>query len=90
MKPFATLRPLVAGVFALAATLSGLAAPVIVNTEEEWDGTNNPHEADGVSLSGSGTAGDPATYLIPEGLTIEPGGVIMMSPSAESGPPGWA
>lgn len=84
MKPFATLRPLVAGAFALAATLSGLAAPVIVNTEEGWDGINNPHEADGVSLSGSGTAGDPATYLIPEGLTIEPGGVILMSPSADS------
>jgi hypothetical protein len=61
------------------ATTRALAAPIVVSTPEDWNGVLNPHEADGVTLSGSGTAGDPAVYTIPDGLVIQSTGAIRLT-----------
>lgn len=65
----------------LAAQLMVLAAtgaPVIVNSTEEWDGLSNPHAADGVTLSGSGTDTDPWVYTIPNGMRITSTGTVKL------------
>lgn len=50
---------------------------VTVSTTESWNGTLNPHSADGVTLAqGSGTEADPAVYTIPKGMTITASGKI--------------
>lgn len=55
---------------------SAASAPVEVVAREVWDGFQNPHAADGVTLTGAGTVGDPATYTIPRGLSIYGAGQI--------------
>ncbi len=55
------------------------AAPVVIATPEDWNGVLNPHEADGVTLSGSGAPGDPAVYTIPDGMRIESTGAIRLT-----------
>ena len=67
----ATLRIIVAA--------SPGSAPVEVVTREYWDGVANPHAADGVTLTGTGTAGDPATYTVPRGLLLYSDGQIYTS-----------
>ncbi|HNQ90078.1 MAG TPA: putative Ig domain-containing protein [Verrucomicrobiota bacterium] len=54
-------------------------APVEVVTREYWDGVQNPHAAEGVTLTGAGTAEDPATYTVPRGLYIYSSGQIYTS-----------
>lgn len=61
------------------ATTHALAAPIVVSTPEDWNGVLNPHEADGVTLSGSGAPGDPAVYTIPDGLVIQSTGAIRLT-----------
>ncbi|MFM8357781.1 MAG: hypothetical protein ACKOET_04420, partial [Verrucomicrobiota bacterium] len=69
---------------ALAGALAGgpahqaEAALVTVSTTETWDGTTNPHAADGVTVSGSGTDGDPYTYTIPDGMVITSTGRVIL------------
>lgn len=67
----ATLRIIVVG--------SPGSAPVEVVTREYWDGVENPHAADGVTLTGTGTESDPATYTVPRGLLIYSSGQIYTS-----------
>jgi hypothetical protein len=67
----ATLRIIVAA--------SSATAPIEVVSREFWDGRLNPHAADGVTLTGTGTAGDPATYTIPRNLLIYGSGQIYTS-----------
>lgn len=67
-----------AALWVLAAP-GALAAPIVVSTIEDWNGVLNPHEAAGVTLSGSGAPGDPAVYTIPDGLIIESGAAIRLS-----------
>ncbi|MCA9424661.1 MAG: hypothetical protein KC994_06280, partial [Candidatus Omnitrophica bacterium] len=54
----------------------------IVSSIEIWDGTANPHAAQGVTLSGSGTWQSPYVYTIPEGLTVTDRGVIRFASTA--------
>ncbi|MBM3880529.1 MAG: hypothetical protein FJ387_12570 [Verrucomicrobia bacterium] len=58
---------------------SAASAPVEVVTREYWDGVDNPHAAEGVTLTGTGTADDPATYTVPRGLSIYGAGQIYTS-----------
>ncbi len=68
------------GAFLALCSTSGIAAvPVVVSTVEDWNGLVNPHEADGVTLTGTGAPGDPAVYTIPSGLTITAGGGIRLT-----------
>ncbi len=78
MKKTRTCSTLLGVFFAWALALSASAALVTVNSTEEWDGINNPHEADGVTLFGSGTDEDPCVYLIPDGMTITSTGKIQL------------
>ncbi|MFM8357917.1 MAG: putative Ig domain-containing protein, partial [Verrucomicrobiota bacterium] len=57
----------------------GISGPVQVVSREYWDGVENPHAVDGVTLSGSGTAEDPATYTVPRGLVLSANGQIYTS-----------
>jgi hypothetical protein len=75
------LKQTLATIAALAVVLSSTGAPVVISSVEDWNGEGNPHEADGVVLSGSGTEADPATYTIPEGITLTASGVLRMQPS---------
>jgi hypothetical protein len=52
------------------------AKTLLVSSTEYWDGFTNPHAADGVAISGSGTAEDPWTYNIPNGMQITSTGRI--------------
>jgi len=54
-------------------------APVEVVTREYWDGIANPHAVDGVTLTGTGTESDPATYTVPRGLLIYGSGQLYTS-----------
>src|SRR5437773_9007045 len=75
---------LLAGVMALGIQWFAPAALVTVTNLEVWDGTNNPHAADGVSIAGSGTRLDPFIYTIPpEGMLITTNGYIELSASAD-------
>jgi hypothetical protein len=62
----------------LCLTISASAAPVTVSSTETWDGVNNPHAAEGVAISGSGTDVDPYTYTIPNGMIITSTGKIVL------------
>jgi len=66
------------GLFALGLAVSASATLVTVNSTEEWDGISNPHAADGVTITGSGTDADPWVYNIPDGLTITSTGKIQL------------
>jgi len=61
-----------------------LGGPIRIDAVEIWDGERNPRAGEGVVLSGSGTIGDPATYLIPTGLRFAPAGAIYLT--AAGGP----
>ena len=68
------------GVYSATATLKILVpSPIVIATLEQWDGLLNPHAAHGVTLTGSGTAADPAVYTIPTHLRIAPNAGITMS-----------
>lgn len=73
----------------LAATLAVLAmlvtspARAIINitSDEIWDGINNPHVADGVVLTSTGSLANNnlvSTYTIPTGMTIAPGVTVYL------------
>lgn len=64
---------------ALVSCLAAQAAPVIVSDLEYWDGEFNPHESEGVTLTGSGTPDDPAVYAIPDGLKIAATGQLLLA-----------
>jgi hypothetical protein len=70
MKKQKTFSVILGGLVALGLGLSASAALVTVSSTETWDGVSNPHAGDGVTLTGSGTTGDPATYTIPNGMRI--------------------
>ncbi|MCX6896072.1 MAG: cadherin-like domain-containing protein [Verrucomicrobia bacterium] len=57
---------------------------VQVTSTEVWDGTNNPHAADGVILTGLGTAASPAVYTIPKGMNITGTGKILLNTTTET------
>jgi hypothetical protein len=78
MKKKRTGSTLLGAFFACAFALNASAAPVTVNSTEEWDGVNNPHEADGVTISGSGAPDDPYTYTIPNGMVITSTGKVAL------------
>jgi hypothetical protein len=65
--------------FSCLSAIRLMAAPVIIATPEDWNGFLNPHEADGVTLTGSGAPGDPAVYTIPDGMRIESTGAIRLT-----------
>jgi hypothetical protein len=50
--------------------------PVEVVNREIWDGRANPHAAEGVTLTGTGTDVDPATYTVPNGMVLYGNGQI--------------
>ena len=54
-------------------------APIEVVNREFWDGVANPHAGEGVTLTGAGTADDPATYTIPRSLLVYSSGQIYTS-----------
>jgi hypothetical protein len=54
---------------------------VTVSGSETWDGTANPHAADGVVLT---TNGITYTYTIPNGMTIASNGSVTMGSSASN------
>ncbi|MCX6896436.1 MAG: putative Ig domain-containing protein, partial [Verrucomicrobia bacterium] len=81
MKLIPHLRISLALLAVAASPLSATAALVTVSLTEAWNGTNNPHAADGVTVSGSGSIGDPYVYSIPEGMTITATGLIRLSNS---------
>jgi hypothetical protein len=60
-------------------------SPIIITSLEQWDGVQNPHAAQGVTLAGSGTVGDPAVYTIPTHLRIIANAGITMSTPPPSG-----
>jgi len=66
-------------VFSCLTAARLMAAPVVIATPEDWNGILNPHEADGVTLTGSGAPGDPAVYTIPDGMRIESTGAIRLT-----------
>jgi hypothetical protein len=53
--------------------------PVVVDTVEYWNGLENPHAADGVTLSGAGTPANPYVYTIPAGMSITANGAIWLT-----------
>jgi hypothetical protein len=69
-------------ILAFGLALNASATLVRVNTTETWDGVSNPHAADGVTISGSGTDFDPYTYTIPNGMHItSTGSIVLHSPA---------
>ena len=70
MKANTRYSVLLGTLLALGLTANSGATLVTVNSTETWDGTNNPHASDGVTVSGSGTVADPYTYNIPNGMLI--------------------
>ena len=68
------------GSYSATATLRiTVPTPIVITSREQWDGINNPHAAQGVTLTGSGTLGDPAVYTIGTHLRIASTGNIVMS-----------
>jgi hypothetical protein len=65
-------------ILALGLALSASASLVTVSSTETWDGVNNPHAADGVTITGTGTQLDPYTYIIPNGMLITSTGTIVL------------
>ncbi len=57
----------------LLALVSSTYATITINGNETWDGD----EMHGISPTGSGTAGDPYVYVIPDGMTLSNGGIEM-------------
>ena len=84
MKPQSTPCTLLTAFLALGITMGASAAQVTVSSTETWDGVSNPHAADGVTLSGSGTEGDPFTYTIPNGMHITSAGTIVLDPPGDN------
>jgi hypothetical protein len=78
MKQKTPRSVLLGALVALGLGLSASAALVTVNSTEEWDGISNPHVADGVTITGSGTDADPYVYNIPNGMTITSTGKIQL------------
>jgi hypothetical protein len=64
----------------LQLTVAPAGTPITVSATEAWDGAQNPHAGEGVTLTGSGTEADPAVYTLPAGLTITASGVLQMPP----------
>ena len=69
---------------ALGLGLSDSATLVTVSPTETWDGVNNPHSADGVTITGSGTQLDPYTYTIPNGMLINSTGKIVLHSAGDN------
>ncbi len=69
---------------ALGLAASARATLVTVNSAETWDGVSNPHASDGVTLTGTGTTGDPAIYTIPNGMLITSAGKISLHGASDS------
>jgi hypothetical protein len=78
MKQKTACNVLLGLLLALGLALSAAAGLVTVSSTETWDGVNNPHAADGVTISGTGTDADPYTYNIPNGMHITSTGVIVL------------
>ncbi|MCX6894865.1 MAG: putative Ig domain-containing protein [Verrucomicrobia bacterium] len=62
--------------YALQFATSG---PVVVDTVEYWNGLENPHALDGVTLTGAGVATNPYVYTIPAGMSITANGAIWLT-----------
>jgi hypothetical protein len=58
---------------------------VSISSVEQWDGIQNPHAAEGITLSGSGTDADPAVYTIPADLVVASSGGITLSARPPTG-----
>lgn len=64
----------------VASTVSAASTEaVLINGREVWDGEQNPHGAEGVTLRGSGTRDDPCVYGIPAALCIAGSGELVLS-----------
>jgi len=75
---------------ALAWAISPVrAAPIVISSAEIWDGVNNPHAAQGVTLTPAPLDfSAPAVYTIPDGLRLDAGAIIYMrDPNAPDGAP---
>lgn len=78
------LTALTAALCLAALARPASAALVTVSTPETWDGTTNPHAADGVTISGSGTEADPYTYTIPDGMRVTSTGRVVLHSGADN------
>ncbi len=63
----------------LYALQFGQPGPVVVDSAENWNGLENPHAVDGVTLTGAGTPANPYVYALPAGMTITANGVVRLS-----------
>lgn len=81
----ANAYPATTATLRIIVTASPGAAPVEVVTREIWDGVANPHASDGVTLTGTGTESDPATYTVPRGLLLYSDGQIYTSQATGAG-----
>ena len=79
MKPTTHLRSMLMAFASVALAFSASATLVTVSSTEVWNGTTNPHSADGVTISGSGSRVDPYVYSIPDGMTLTSSGLIRLS-----------
>lgn len=84
MNPPRLLPVLTAALCLAALCHQASAALVTVSTPETWDGTTNPHAADGVTVSGSGTEADPYTYTIPDGMRVTSTGRVVLHSGADN------
>lgn len=79
MKSIRTLSRCFTILATIAFACTTSAALVTVSSIEVWNGSNNLHSAEGVTLSGSGTVAAPYVYTIPNGMTLVSGGIIRLS-----------
>lgn len=84
MKQHRSVRILLGAILTFGLALSASAALVTVSSTETWDGVNNPHAADGVTLTGTGDISDPYTYTIPNGMLITSAGKIVLHSAADN------
>ena len=72
-----------AGTLMMLTLLTATPAMAVINitSDEIWDGINNPHAADGVVLTSTGSLADNnlvSTYTIPMGMSIAPGVTVYL------------
>lgn len=84
MKQQRSFTAILGALLALGLASSASAALVTVSSTETWDGINNPHATDGVTISGSGTDADPYTYTIPNGMRVTSTGKVVLHGAGDS------
>ena len=67
-------------VLTIVVQTNSVPGAITVTGVEFWDGVANPHAAQGVVLTGTGTTNDPAVYSIPTGLHLTGTAEIQLDP----------